>query len=91
MCKRNIIIAAAVIFLGIAGYFLPHEYFEKRNIIYIHVTGAVKDTGIVAITVNDTVMDAIGQAGGALPLADLAKIDGTRKLTHTQLLYIPFR
>lgn len=89
MYKRNIIIISLVILLGIAGYFLPRGQCGMENIIYIHITGAVYEPGIVAVSFGATVQDAIDAAGGSLPQADLAEIDGTQKLTYAQPINIP--
>jgi len=91
MNKRRIIMLALVIILGTAGYFLPYGNLGKYEKIYIHVTGAVKDVGIFALSAGDTVQDAIDAAGGALQKADLSTIDIYRKLTYAQPLDIPFQ
>lgn len=63
---------------------------EKDNIIIVHVTGAVKKTGIVKLSKGARIYDAIEMSGGSLEEADLSKINLAYLLEDGQKVYIPF-
>lgn len=63
---------------------------EKDNIIIVHITGAVKKSGIVKLSQGARIYDAIEIAGGSLENADLSKVNLAYILEDAQKIYIPF-
>lgn len=64
---------------------------EKDNIIIVHITGAVKKTGIVKLIQGARIYDAIEMADGSLEEADLSKVNLAYILEDAQKIYIPFK
>lgn len=62
---------------------------SKKQIIKIHVTGAVKTNGVVEIEKDGRVNDAIEAAGGITEDADLSDINLAYKIEDGQKIYIP--
>ncbi len=63
---------------------------EKDDIIIVHVTGAVKKSGIVELSQGARIYNAIEMAGGSLEEADLSKLNLAYLLEDGQKIYIPF-
>lgn len=63
---------------------------EKDNLIIVHITGAVKKSGIVKLIQGARIYDAIEKAEGSLENADLSKINLAYALEDGQKVYIPF-
>lgn len=63
---------------------------EKDNLIIVHITGAVKKSGIVKLNEGARIYDAIEMAEGSLENADLSKINLAYALEDGQKIYIPF-
>lgn len=63
---------------------------EKDNLIIVHITGAVKKSGIVKLIQGARIYDAIEMAEGSLENADLSKINLAYALEDGQKIYIPF-
>ena len=59
--------------------------------VIVHVTGHVKDPGIVRLGAGARVFDALAQAGGATKKADLSQVNLARPLTDGEQVYIPAR
>ncbi|HHY41852.1 MAG TPA: competence protein ComEA [Thermoanaerobacterales bacterium] len=57
--------------------------------IVVHVAGAVKNPGVYTLEVGKRVKDAIEVAGGALPEADLLRLNLAQKLQDEDKLYVP--
>lgn len=57
--------------------------------VVVHVTGAVTEPGVVTLAAGARVVDAIAAAGGALPEADLARLNLARLLADGEQLYLP--
>jgi competence protein ComEA len=55
----------------------------------VHVAGAVAAPGVYRLAVGARVVDAIEQAGGALPEADLAALNLAAPLADGQRVYVP--
>lgn len=92
MKKSNIMLIALVILLGTAGFFLPNALntsADMDGILLIRVSGAVNNPGIIALSVNGTVREAIEKAGGMLPEADISEINLQKKLQKSQSLFVP--
>lgn len=57
--------------------------------VYIHLSGAVQNPGVVKVAPGTRVFDALKQAGGALSEADLDRINLARFVEDGEQLYIP--
>lgn len=57
--------------------------------VYIHLTGAVRQPGIVQLTAGTRVFEALEKAGGALPEADLERINLAKFVIDGEQLYVP--
>jgi len=57
--------------------------------VYIHLSGAVQNPGVVKVAPGTRVFDALKQAGGTLPEADLDRINLARFVEDGEQLYIP--
>ncbi len=62
---------------------------EIEEKIMIHITGCVKNQGIVILNDGDRIIDAIEIAGGATEEADLNKINLAYELQDGEKIYIP--
>lgn len=64
---------------------------EQEEIIYImvHVTGCIKNPGLVKLKEGSRIADAIASSGGATSLADLSQINLAYILEDGQKIYIP--
>lgn len=67
-----------------------NDKIDKENIIIVHITGAVKKSGIVKLSQGSRIYDAIEMAGGSLENADLSKLNLAYLLEDAQKIYIPF-
>jgi len=65
------------------------ETITEEQEIIIHVTGAVKEQGIVKIKEGSRISDVIEQAGGVTNEADLSKINLAYLVQDGQKIYIP--
>lgn len=63
------------------------EHSEDK--ILVHVTGCVKDSGIVILNSGDRIIDAIETAGGETEDADLNKLNLAYILQDGEKLYVP--
>ena len=61
---------------------------EEKNIM-VHITGAVKNEGVVYLDSDSRVINAIEEAGGATQEADLSKINLVFPLEDGMKIYIP--
>ena len=61
---------------------------EEKNIM-VHITGAVKNEGVVYLDSESRVINAIEEAGGATQEADLSKINLVLTLEDGMKIYIP--
>ena len=64
------------------------EEVEEKNIM-VHITGAVKNEGVVYLDSDSRVINAIEEAGGATQEADLSKINLVFPLEDGMKIYIP--
>ena len=62
---------------------------EEEVKMIIHISGEVKNPGIVTLEVGSRIMDAIKKAGGATREADLAQVNLAYELQDGQKVYIP--
>lgn len=57
--------------------------------LMVHVTGAVRDPGVVEVTAGARVQDAVDAAGGLGADADTARINLARVVTDGELIWVP--
>lgn len=68
---------------------LEIESADENKEIMVHISGAVKNPGILKINSSKRVVDALEMAGGAIDDADLDKINLAAKLHDEEKIYIP--
>lgn len=66
------------------------EKLKENNLIIVHVTGAVKKSGIVKLQEGARIYEAIEKAEGSLDNADVSKVNLAYVLEDGQKIYIPF-
>lgn len=66
----------------------PEEKQEEQKII-VHITGEVKNNGIVEVKENARINDVIEAAGGVTEEADLRKVNLAYTVKDGQKIYIP--
>ena len=66
-----------------------NEIEEETNQIVVHITGEVKNAGIVYLESGARIADAIEAAGGATEDADLDQVNLAYLLEDGQKIYIP--
>jgi competence protein ComEA len=59
--------------------------------VYVHVAGAVRQPGLLHLDDGARVAEAVEQAGGPLPRADLAGVNLAAKLEDGQQIVVPVR
>ena len=64
---------------------------EAEDTIIIHITGAVKNEGIVKVKENARINDVIESAGGTTEEADLQDVNLAYVVEDGQKIYIPFK
>ena len=62
---------------------------KKENTIIVHITGEVKNAGIIELPEESRIADAIEQAGGVTEEADLEQVNLAFVLSDGQKIYIP--
>ena len=62
---------------------------EEEEKIVVHVTGAVKNEGIVEIKEGARIADAVEASGGFSEIADISQINLAYQLEDGQKIYIP--
>jgi competence protein ComEA len=70
------------------SYFVEEEDYRETEIV-VHVTGEVKNRGVIFIKEGARAVDAINAAGGALDTADLDRINLARVLGDGEKLHVP--
>ena len=68
---------------------LEIESTDENKDIMVHISGAVKNPGILKINSSKRVVDALEMAGGATDDADLDRINLAAKLHDEEKIYIP--
>lgn len=66
---------------------LKEEKINGR--IKIHITGAIKNQGVVELEKGARIQDAIEEAGGLIELADISDVNLAYELKDGQKIYIP--
>jgi competence protein ComEA len=61
----------------------------SQRVITVHVAGAVRTPGVVQVPAGSRVGDAIAAAGGALPDADLERVNLAAPMADGQQLLVP--
>ncbi|MDX8359521.1 helix-hairpin-helix domain-containing protein [Cytobacillus sp. IB215316] len=62
---------------------------EVSHVIYVDIKGAVTSEGVYEMAEGSRVMDVIEQAGGALELADMSKVNLAQLVYDEMVLYVP--
>ena len=62
---------------------------EKPARVTVYVTGAVKRPGVVELSANDRIGQAIEACGGALPTADMEGVNLAKQLTDGMQIRVP--
>lgn len=62
---------------------------EEDKTIMIYITGQVKSPGVLVMSDGDRIADAIEQAGGALPDADLNRINLALRVIDEGMYHVP--
>jgi len=57
--------------------------------IMIHISGQVRNPGLVVLKIGDRVIDAVEEAGGLKEEADIDRINLARKVIDEEKVYIP--
>lgn len=64
------------------------EKTEEKEIV-VHITGSIKNEGIIKIKEGARISDVIEMAGGTISNADLSKVNLAYMLSDGQKIYIP--
>lgn len=67
----------------------PENQEPNKETIVVHVSGAVNKEGIVKLEANSRVADAIENAGGLKPDANMKEVNLASKLEDGMKIYIP--
>ena len=62
---------------------------EEINYIVLHITGEVKNPGVIQLEENSRLIDAIEKAGGLTENADVDKINLAYMVSDGQKIYVP--
>lgn len=65
------------------------ENETRENTIVVHITGAIKNEGIVEVPENSRIKDIVDEAGGLTEDADLTNVNLAYKVKDGQKIYIP--
>lgn len=66
-----------------------NNWQEEKNIIILHITGEIKNPGIIKIEEGSRLIDAIEAAGGTTENADISRINLAYIVSDGQKIYIP--
>lgn len=76
--------------LSITEELLPQATESPKEMIFVHICGAVKNPGVYELEQSARVYEAIEKAGGALPEAAADQLNQAAGLQDGEQLYIPF-
>ncbi len=65
------------------------EKTEETKYIYVHITGAVKNSGVYKLKKNARVVDALEAAGGGSEKAVLSRVNLAQRIADGEQIYIP--
>lgn len=68
---------------------IKEEVTNEKNMVIIHIAGAVKKEGVIEIEENSRIADAIEKAGGLTKEADLTDVNLAYSVKDGQKIYIP--
>ncbi len=68
---------------------IEEDIEEANNSIIVHITGEIKNQGIVEIEEGARIADIIEEAGGVTEDADLSKVNLAYQVEDGQKIYIP--
>ncbi|MCX7845154.1 MAG: helix-hairpin-helix domain-containing protein [Dictyoglomaceae bacterium] len=90
--KKYILIASIILILFIGNLLVSNKKEDKvivENFIIVHIAGAVKSPGVYKLLEGSRVIDGIQAAGGALPSADLDKLNLAEYLEDGCKILVP--
>jgi competence protein ComEA len=97
--RQRIAALVLLVFLAIGGLLLflsdnkglAHEYVDDVTVnkIYVDICGAVAKPGLVRLKPGTRKFEALEQAGGALPEADLNRINLAEFVEDGEQIYLP--
>lgn len=68
---------------------LKNKHGVEKDVIFVQVLGQVRQPGVYQLPTGSKTFDAIAQAGGSLPAAQLDKVALTRILADEEQVIIP--
>lgn len=68
---------------------IKEEVTNEKNMVIIHIAGAVKKEGVIEIEENARIADVIEKAGGLTKEADLTDVNLAYSVKDGQKIYIP--
>lgn len=68
---------------------IKEEVTNEKNMVIIHIAGAVKKEGVIEIEENSRIADVIEKAGGLTKEADLTDVNLAYSVKDGQKIYIP--
>ncbi len=74
-----------------SGDILSGEKLDTKNKIFVYVLGAVSKPGVIEITENARVYEAIDLAGGTLNNADVSRINLAATIVDEQKIIVPYK
>lgn len=70
------------------SYFVEEEEHTETEIV-VHITGQIRNRGVIYISEGARTIDAINAAGGALEEADLDRVNLARVVQDGEKLHVP--
>ena len=68
---------------------VDEENEEEKSSIFVHITGAVVNPGIIELPANSRLNDAIHLAGGTTPQADIDSVNLALKMEDEMKVHVP--
>lgn len=90
--KKYILIISVILVLVFGSFLVNNkreEKVESENFIIVHIAGAIKNPGVYKLLEGSRVIDGIQAAGGALPSADLDKLNLAEYLEDGCKIFVP--
>lgn len=92
--KKYVFIGSIILLLIFVNFIVNFNNREEEkenveNYIIVHIAGAVKEPGVYKLLEGSRVIDGIQAAGGALPSADLDKLNLASYLEDGCRIFVP--
>lgn len=89
--KKYILISSIILILVLGNFLInsTKEEVKIENFIIVHIAGAVRSPGVYKLLEGSRVIDGIQAAGGALPSADLDKLNLAEYLEDGCKIFVP--